>query len=103
MKNFFKLNKFKARLSIAFFLIFNIVPIIPCMKGSVSSLETMTNLHFGFCTPIGIRGVGIYDILGLNFLGYEIDSIVAYLYIIIISYILSSLIFSFSKKYVKKV
>lgn len=92
MKNFLRPTKYKIIVSIVLFFVLAMLPIVPCMKGTTYSYETMLNLHFGFCT-VGWQYMGsVTSFFGLK-AGYDIPFFLAIIYLAMISYFLSSVIF----------
>lgn len=107
IKEFFKPTRKKILLLILFIIIFNILPIIPCLKLHIQDDLNPPNDVFislqkppkqwSFCILIG-RGMLIGPIMQYLGLSKPIDQYIALFVVFIISYFLSCLIISIYKK-----
>lgn len=99
MKNFLEPTKTKIILSLVFFVILNFISVVPCMRGDIIDAENTLNFHWSICKPIDSFMLGGFiDILGIGHLGLGLARFEfwgASLYLIVISYLLSSVIYYF--------
>lgn len=92
-KKFFKPTKLKIIITVILILIFNFLPIIPCIKGLVGSEMVRESSKLSLCSPF-LETIGGYQ----DYFGLKNGKLIAYLYIIIISYSISNLIAYITKK-----
>jgi len=95
MKNFLRPTKFKIILAVIFFLILFFIPIIPGVYRAMPDILGTTEDNWGLWSLTRLYVMGFSpEFFGLNMLG----NLSAYLYIIVISYALSSFTFYLFKK-----
>lgn len=93
--HFLKPTKWKIIIAVALFIVFSEIPTIPCVTGTVGSFMVRESAEFSFCSLPSYfslwKSTGHY----YDYFGLHNGKLFAFIYVLIISYILSSLVMYF--------
>jgi hypothetical protein len=89
-KQFFRPIKWKIIITILSLVLIYFLPIVPCYTGLTNGIVRETGV-WKFCSLGLLRSGNFYDYFGLN-IDYQFGGFLSYIYLIIISYLVSCII-----------